>query len=76
MVVRKSGYISDRTLMVKADKSAADIPRDMARMLRNPDEKVTIHVAAFLMAERRVRQHRPAISSGRFPLHDERQREF
>ena len=36
MVVRKSDYISGRTLAVRADASSRDLPRDMVRLLKNP----------------------------------------
>jgi len=34
LVVRKSSFTCPRTLMVKADKSAADIPRSIIKILR------------------------------------------
>jgi len=46
LVVRKSGFISDRTLMIYADKSSIDIPREMVRMLQNPNNKVTVEISA------------------------------
>ena len=36
IVVRKSGYVSDRTLAVHADAAARDIPREIVRQLRDP----------------------------------------
>src|SRR5574340_19651 len=36
LVVRKSSFISPRTLAVQADKSAADIPRSVVDKLREP----------------------------------------
>ena len=45
MVVRKSGFASDRTLMVNADKAAADIPRNMVQLLRDPAQKITIEIS-------------------------------
>ena len=36
MVVRKSDYISGRTLAVRADASSRDIPREIIRLLKNP----------------------------------------
>lgn len=36
MVIRKSEFISDRTIAVHADSAAKDIPREMVRLLRNP----------------------------------------
>lgn len=42
MIVRKSNYICDRTLAVKADKAACDLPRKLVEKLRNPKQKVRI----------------------------------
>jgi uncharacterized protein len=42
MVVRKSDFTSDRTLAVKADRAANDLPREFVEKLRNPDQKVKI----------------------------------
>jgi len=36
IVIRKSDYVSDRTLAVHADAAARDIPREIVRQLRNP----------------------------------------
>ncbi len=36
IVIRKSDFISDRTLAVHADSAAKDIPREMVRLLSNP----------------------------------------
>ena len=46
LVVRKSAFISDRTLMIHADKSSMDIPRDMVRMLQDPKNRVTVEISA------------------------------
>jgi hypothetical protein len=46
LVVRKSGFISDRTLMINADKCSWDIPRDMVRLLQDPTSRVTVEVSA------------------------------
>jgi len=37
IVIRKSDYVSDRTLAVNADASARDIPREIVQRLKNPD---------------------------------------
>lgn len=37
IVVRKSTFISDRTIMILADKAAKDMPRSMVDKLRNRD---------------------------------------
>jgi hypothetical protein len=36
MVIRKSDFISDRTLAIRADAAAKDIPREVVNLLRNP----------------------------------------
>jgi uncharacterized protein len=42
MVVRKSGFISDRTIMISANKAAIDIPKLIVERLRNPDARVSV----------------------------------
>lgn len=37
MVIRKSEFVSARTLALNADAAARDIPRTLAQRLRNPD---------------------------------------
>ncbi len=44
IVVRKSGYICGRTLMVKADKAASDIPSPLLKLLRKVDQEVIIRL--------------------------------
>lgn len=51
IVVRRSGFISNRTLMVHSDKAAADIPRAMVRLLRDPEEEVEIEILTSLEAQ-------------------------
>ncbi len=46
LVVRKSGFISDRTLMIHADKSSMDIPRDMVLLLQDPTNRVSVEISA------------------------------
>jgi len=46
LVIRKSGFISDRTLMIHANKSSMDIPRDMVRLLQDPTSGVTVEISA------------------------------
>lgn len=36
MVIRKSDFISARTLAIRADAASRDIPRDLVRLLKNP----------------------------------------
>ncbi len=42
LVVRKSSFVSDRTLAVEADKAACDFARSLVEKLRNPEQKVII----------------------------------
>jgi hypothetical protein len=42
IVVRKSDYISNRTLAVKADKAAYDLSRKLVEKLRSPTQRVEI----------------------------------
>jgi len=39
IVIRKSTFVCPRTLAVKCDKSSDSIPRDMIKLLQNPDQK-------------------------------------
>lgn len=41
-VIRKSGYICNRTLAVNADKAAQDLSRYLVEKLKNPRQKVKI----------------------------------
>ena len=45
IVVRRSGFISDRTLMVHADRAAADLPRSLVGLLRDPGRKILVELA-------------------------------
>ena len=42
IVIRKSSYICNRTLAVKADKAATDISRRLIEKLRNPNQTVKV----------------------------------
>ena len=42
IVIRKSSYISDRTLAINADKSSNDLSRELAEKLKNPNQKIII----------------------------------
>ena len=41
-VVRKSDYVCSRTLAIRADKAAIDLPRRLVEKLKNPEQKVKI----------------------------------
>ena len=42
IVIRKSEYICDRTLAIKANKAAYDLSTDLVNKLKNPKEKIKI----------------------------------
>ncbi len=42
IVIRKSDYISDRTLAIQANKSSNDLPRALVERLKNPKQKINI----------------------------------
>ena len=42
MVIRKSDYISDRTLAIHADKATNDLPKEFIEKLKNPQQKVNV----------------------------------
>ena len=48
MVIRKSDYICDRTLMIKSDMAASDIPHDFVKRLQTTDREVHIRIKAIL----------------------------
>ena len=51
IVVRKSSFISNRTLMVHADKAAIDLPRPIVQLLQNPRNRVTIELSTLTVEE-------------------------
>jgi len=48
MVIRKSGYICDRTLMIMADKAACDIDNSMIELLRKENCQISLTIEASL----------------------------
>lgn len=44
LVCRKSDFICDRTLMIKADKSASDFDRSFIEFIRNPKIRIKIEL--------------------------------
>ncbi|MCJ7470541.1 DUF371 domain-containing protein [Candidatus Bathyarchaeota archaeon] len=46
IVVRKSDYISNRTLAIRADKTSYDLSKRLVDKLKNPNEKVKITLTA------------------------------
>jgi len=47
IVVRKSGFISERTLMVYSDKAALDVPRSIVKRLMDPEQKILFEISAW-----------------------------
>lgn len=45
MVVRKSSYVCNRTLAIRAEKAAIDLSRDLMKKLRDPKQNVRITLA-------------------------------
>lgn len=48
LVVRKSGYVCPRTLMVRADRSALDLSREFVRVLRDRSSRIVVEIVAEL----------------------------
>jgi hypothetical protein len=44
IVVRKSAYTCGRTLAIRANKAAGDLPRDFASRLRDPLSKIQVSI--------------------------------
>ncbi len=44
IVIRKSGFVSDRTLMVHANRAASDLPRSLVELLQDPGRKVLVEL--------------------------------
>jgi len=42
IVIRRSDYISERTLAIHADKSSLDLPREFVEKLKDPTETIKI----------------------------------
>ncbi len=48
IVGRKSTYVSDRTIMIRADKAACDIDRELIDTLKSSSTKVQVRIIAEL----------------------------
>ena len=46
IVIRKSSYVSNRTLMIQADKAASDLQRKFIRGLKSTSTDIYVHLAA------------------------------
>lgn len=42
IVIRKSDFISNRTLGIKSDKACIDLKKELINKLKNPDQKIEI----------------------------------
>lgn len=47
IVIRKSGYICGRTLMIRADKAAVDLRREFIERLKDAESRVLIRIGSF-----------------------------
>jgi len=48
MVIRKSDYTCDRTLMIHSDKATSDLNRNLVSLLQNPGQKIDIKLVVEL----------------------------
>jgi len=48
LVIRKSAYVSNRTLMINADKSASDLPRKFIRRLTSASTNIHVRLTVRL----------------------------
>jgi hypothetical protein len=46
LIVRRSSYVCDRTLAVRADKAACDLSRKLVEKLQNPEQRVKVTLIA------------------------------
>lgn len=44
IVIRKSDYVDDRTLAIRANKAAKDISRELVELLKNPETEVVVEL--------------------------------
>jgi len=44
MVIRRSNYVSGRTLAVHADAASKDVPREIVRLLKNPATRARLEI--------------------------------
>jgi len=45
MIIRKSSYICARTLAIKANKAACDIPKDLVELLTDSKSKIDVTIS-------------------------------
>lgn len=44
MVIRKSNFICDRTLMIRANKAAFDLNRELVELLKDPNTRIKLTI--------------------------------
>ncbi len=44
IVIRKTGFLSDRTLGIKADKAAIDLSRELVKKLKDPNANALVEI--------------------------------
>jgi hypothetical protein len=45
LVVRKSDFVSARTMAINADRAAADLEREMVQLLKNPEQEILVEIS-------------------------------
>jgi hypothetical protein len=48
MVIRKSSYVSDRTLMIGANKAASDVPPEFIKLLQDESREIKVNIKVIL----------------------------
>lgn len=46
LVIRKSAYVCERTLAIKADKAAINLSRTLVERLKTPNQRIRLHLVA------------------------------
>ena len=44
IVIRKTAFVSSRTLAINADKAAKDLSRELITILKKPETKITVNI--------------------------------
>jgi len=45
IIIRKSDYICDKTLMINSNKAACEISREIVHLMRNPENKMKVTIS-------------------------------
>ncbi len=46
IVIRKSSYLDNRTILIKADKACTDLSREFVNKLKTPDAKIVLVISS------------------------------